>query len=208
MALQDTLDQLRNFDVGELDVNDIGIWPGAVKGIILVVLLVAVLAGGYFFYLTDKQELLTRIQAEETTLKSEYESKAFQAANLEQFRDQQKEMEARFGTLLRQLPSDTEVPGLLEDITLTALNNGLKIESIDLQPERRAEFYVELPITVTVNGDYHDLGSFVSGVANLSRIVTLHDFTIVPETSPGDLKMSILAKTYRYLDDEEGGGEG
>ncbi len=91
MALQDTLDQLRNFDVGELDVNDIGIWPGAVKAIILVVLLVAVLAGGYFFYLTDKQDLLTRIQAEETTLKSEYESKAFQAANLQQFRDQQKE---------------------------------------------------------------------------------------------------------------------
>ena len=207
MAFQDTLDQLRNFDVGELDVNDIGIWPGAVKAIILVVLLVAVLAGGYFFYLTDKQDLLTRIQAEETTLKSEYESKAFQAANLQQFRDQQKEMEARFGTLLRQLPSDTEVPGLLEDITLTALNNGLKIESIDLQPERRAEFYVELPITVTVNGDYHDLGSFVSGVANLSRIVTLLDFTIVPETSPGDLKMSILAKTYRYLDEEDGEGE-
>lgn len=203
MALQDTLDQLKNFDVSELDVNDIGIWPGAVKAIILAILFIVVLTGGYFFYLTEKQDLLTGIQAEETTLKSEYESKAFKAANLQQYRDQQKEMEARFGTLLRQLPSDTEVPGLLEDITLAALNNGLKIESIDLQPERRAEFYVELPITVTVNGDFHDLGSFVSGVANLSRIVTLHDFSIVPETSPGDLKMSILAKTYRYLDEGE-----
>ena len=204
MALQDTLDQLKSFDVGDLDVNDIGVWPAAVKGIILTILLVAVLAGGYFFYLTEKQDLLTRVQGEETTLKSEYESKSFQAANLQQYRDQQTEMEARFGTLLRQLPSDTEVPGLLEDITLTALNNGLKIESIDLQPERRAEFYVELPITITVNGDFHDLGSFVSGVANLSRIVTLHDFTIAPESSPGDLKMSILAKTYRYLDEGEG----
>ena len=204
MALQDTLDQLKSFDVGDLDVNDIGVWPAAVKGIILTILFVAVLAGGYFFYLTDKQDLLTGVQGEETTLKSEYESKSFQAANLQQYRDQQTEMEARFGTLLRQLPSDTEVPGLLEDITLTALNNGLKIESIDLQPERRAEFYVELPITVTVNGDFHDLGSFVSGVANLSRIVTLHDFTIAPESSPGDLKMSILAKTYRYLEDGEG----
>ena len=204
MALQDTLDQLKSFDVGDLDVNDIGVWPAAVKGIILTILFVAVLAGGYFFYLTDKQDVLTRVQGEETALKSEYESKSFQAANLQQYRDQQTEMEARFGTLLRQLPSDTEVPGLLEDITLAALNNGLKIESIDLQPERRAEFYVELPITITVNGDFHDLGSFVSGVANLSRIVTLHDFTIAPETSPGDLKMSILAKTYRYLDEGEG----
>ena len=204
MALQDTLDQLKSFDVGDLDVNDIGVWPAAVKALILTILFVAVLAGGYFFYLTDKQDLLTGVQGEETTLKSEYESKSFQAANLQQYRDQQTEMEARFGTLLRQLPSDTEVPGLLEDITLTALNNGLKIESIDLQPERRAEFYVELPITVTVNGDFHDLGSFVSGVANLSRIVTLHDFTIAPESSPGDLKMSILAKTYRYLEDGEG----
>ena len=204
MAFQDTLDQLRNFDVGDLDVNDIGIWPAAVKAIIIVVLFLAVLGGGYFFYLTDKQDLLTRVQGEETTLKSEYESKSFQAANLQQYREQQAEMEARFGTLLRQLPSDTEVPGLLEDITLTALSNGLKIESIDLQPERRAEFYVELPITVTVNGDFHDLGSFVSGVANLSRIVTLHDFSIAPESSPGDLKMSILAKTYRYLDEGEG----
>lgn len=204
MALQDTLDQLKSFDVGDLDVNDIGVWPAAFKAIILTILLVAVLAGGYFFYLTDKQDVLTRVQGEETTLKSEYESKSFQAANLQQYRDQQTEMEARFGTLLRQLPSDTEVPGLLEDITLTALNNGLKIESIDLQPERRAEFYVELPITITVNGDFHDLGAFVSGVANLSRIVTLHDFTIAPESSPGDLKMSILAKTYRYLDEGEG----
>jgi type IV pilus assembly protein PilO len=204
MTFQDTLDQLKSFDVGDLDVNDIGVWPVAVKGIILTILFVAVLAGGYFFYLTDKQDLLNGVRGEETTLKSEYESKSFQAANLQEYRDQQTEMEARFGTLLRQLPSDTEVPGLLEDITLAALNNGLKIESIDLQPERRAEFYVELPITITVNGDFHDLGSFVSGVANLSRIVTLHDFTIAPESSPGDLKMSILAKTYRYLDEGDG----
>jgi type IV pilus assembly protein PilO len=204
MALQDSIDQLRSLDINELDINDIGVWPGAVKAIILLILLVAVLAGGYFFYLTDKQDLLTRVQAEENALRSEYESKAFQAANLQQYRDQMQEMQARFGTLLRQLPSDTEVPGLLEDITLTALNNGLQIESIDLQSERRQEFYVELPITVVVNGDYHDLGSFVSGVANLSRIVTLHDFTISPERSPGDLKMSILAKTYRYLGEGEG----
>ena len=112
-------------------------------------------------------------------------------------------MEATFGALLKQLPSDTEVPGLLEDITRTAIDNELVIESIDLQPERRTEFYVELPIDIVVEGDYHKIGSFVSGVANLSRIVTLHDFDVKPESSVNHLKMSILAKTYRYLDEEE-----
>ena len=112
-------------------------------------------------------------------------------------------MQATFGALLRQLPSDTEVPGLLEDITRTALDHELTIESITLQPERRTEFYVELPIDIVVGGDYHKISSFVSGVANLSRIVTLHDFKIAPASSPTDLKMTILAKTYRYLEDEK-----
>jgi type IV pilus assembly protein PilO len=203
MALQDTLEQLRNLDVADLDVNDIGSWPAAVKVIVLVLLFVVVLLGGYFFYLTDKQTVLQTAQKQEAALKSEYESKAFQAANLPQYRQQKEEMEASFGSMLRQLPSDTEVPGLIEDITLAALDNGLTIESIDLQPERKAEFYVELPITIVVTGEYHDLGAFVSAVANLSRIVTLHDFTIKPSPTPANLKMSIVAKTYRYLGEED-----
>jgi type IV pilus assembly protein PilO len=194
MALQDTLDQLRALDVADLDINNLGAWPAPLKAIILLVLFIIVVVAGYFFYLTDKQE---------AALKAEYESKAFQAANLPQYRQQKEEMEASFGTMLRQLPSDTEVPGLIEDITLAALDNGLTIESIDLQPERKAEFYVELPITIVVTGEYHDIGAFVSAVANLSRIVTLHDFNIRPATSPTNLKMSIIAKTYRYLGEEE-----
>ena len=203
MALQDTLEQLRTLDVNDLDVNNIGSWPAAVKAIILFVLFAAVLALGYFLYLTDKQTQLESVEKQETGLRTEYESKAFQAANLAQYRQQKEEMEATFGTLLRQLPSDTEVPGLIEDITLTALDNELTIQSIDLQPERKAEFYVELPITIAVSGDYHDLGAFVSGVANLSRIVTLHDFNIRPDKSPTDLNMTILAKTYRYQDEDK-----
>jgi type IV pilus assembly protein PilO len=203
MALQDTLEQLRSFDVGDLDVNNIGSWPTPVKAIILVLILALVLALGYFFYLTDKQKELEAAEKAEQGLRSEYESKAFQAANLDEYRRQKDEMEASFGALLRQLPSDTEVPGLIEDITTTALDNELTIASIDLQTERKAEFYVELPITITVSGSYHDLGAFVSGVANLSPIVTLHDFTIKPEGAPADLKMTILAKTYRYMDDED-----
>ena len=203
MALQDTLEQLRSLDISDLEMDNIGAWPTAVKAIVLVLLFVAVLVGGYFFYLTDKQKLLDASEKQEVALRSEFESKAFQAANLPQYRQQKEEMEATFGSMLRQLPSDTEVPGLIEDITLAALDNGLTIESIDLQPERKAEFYVELPITIVVTGEYHDIGAFVSAVANLSRIVTLHDFNIKPSPNPANLKMSIVAKTYRYLGEEE-----
>ena len=203
MALQDTLDQIRNFDIGDLDINNIGSWPAAIKGIVMLLLFGGVLGGGYYAYLTDKQTMLDVVEAKEVNLRQDYESKAFRAANLDAYRKQRDEMEATFGALLKQLPSDTEVPGLLEDITRTAIDNELVIESIDLQPERRTEYYVELPIDIVVEGDYHKIGSFVSGVANLSRIVTLHDFDVKPESSVNHLKMSILAKKYRYLDEDE-----
>ena len=150
MAWQDTLEQLQSVDLGELDLNNMGSWPAAVKGIVMTLLFAAVVTGGYFYYLTDKQELLERAQTKEIGLRGEYETKAAQAANLEAYRQQKQEMEATFGALLRQLPSDTEVPGLLEDITLTALDNELTIESIDLRAENRTEFYVELPIDIVV----------------------------------------------------------
>lgn len=202
MAMQDTLEQLRNFDLSDLDFNNVGSWPGAVKAIVLLFLFVAVLGGGYYLHLTDKQKVLEQAERKEADLRQDFEKKSFQAANLDAYRKQKDEMEATFGALLRQLPSDTEVPGLLEDITRTALDNELTIESIDLAPEKRTEFYVELPIDIVVEGNYHKIGAFVSGVANLSRIVTLHDFTVAPQDSPQHLKMTILAKTYRYLDEE------
>jgi type IV pilus assembly protein PilO len=171
----------------------------------MVLVLLAVLGGGYYALLTDKLTLLERAEAQETDLRAEYERKSADAANLEAYRAQKAEMEATFGALLRQLPSDTEVPGLLDDITRTALDNELTIESIDLQQERKTEFYVELPIDIVVEGSYHKIGSFVSGVANLSRIVTLHDFLVSPQgENANNLRMTILAKTYRYLEEEEG----
>lgn len=203
MALKDSLEQLQNFDLADLDLNNVGSWPAAVKGIAMVLLFVLVLGGGYYLYLTDMQTTLERAERREQELRQDFETKSFKAANLEAYRQQKVEMETQFEGLLRQLPSDTEVPGLLEDITRTALDNELKIESIELQDEQRTEFYVELPIEIVVEGSYHKIGSFVSGVANLSRIVTLHDFTIEPQQSPENLKMAILAKTYRYLDEEE-----
>ncbi len=203
MALNDSLEQLKNFDLADLDVNNIGSWPAAVKAVVMALAFLLVLGGGYYFYLTSKQDALATAARKEQALRDDFDTKSFKAANLEAYREQKKEMQATFETLLRQLPSDTEVPGLIEDITRTALDNELTIESIDLKDEVHTEFYVELPIQIVVDGSYHKLGSFVSGVANLSRIVTLHDFNIEPQDSPTDLKMSILAKTYRYLDEDK-----
>lgn len=205
MAIQDTIEQLQNFDLNDLDFNNIGSWPTPVKVIIMIIVFLAVLGGGYYAVLTDKLQTLDRAELKETDLRNEYQQKSADAANLDAYRAQMKEMQATFGALLKQLPSDTEVPGLIDDITRTALDNELTIESIELQDEHRTEFYVELPIDIVVEGNYHNIGAFISGVANLSRIVTLHDFVIAPQDkSPEDLKMTILAKTYRYLDEEEG----
>ncbi|TDJ26252.1 MAG: pilus assembly protein PilP [Gammaproteobacteria bacterium] len=204
MALQDTLEQLQSFDFNDLDLNNIGTWPTPIKLILMLVVFSLVLGGGYYYYLTDKQTVLEQAETKEQSLKNDYEKKSSQAANLEAYREQKIQMENTFGALVKQLPSETEVPGLLEDITRTAIDNDLTIESIDLGAERVTEFYAELPIDITVEGDYHKIGSFVSGVANLSRIVTLHDFNISPAGSVQNLKMNIRAKTYRYLDDEEG----
>ncbi|HEX7037634.1 MAG TPA: type 4a pilus biogenesis protein PilO [Pseudomonadales bacterium] len=203
MALKDSLEQLQNFDLADLDLNNIGSWPGAVKVIVMVLLFLLVMGGGYYVHITDKQKALETAERKEQELRKDFETKSEKAANLDAYRQQKAEMETTFQGLLRQLPSDTEVPGLIEDITRTALDNELNIESIDLQDEVRTEFYVELPIRIVVEGNYHKIGSFVSGVANLSRIVTLHDFVIEPQDSPVNLKMSILAKTYRYLDEDE-----
>ncbi|MEX2488119.1 MAG: type 4a pilus biogenesis protein PilO [Pseudomonadales bacterium] len=210
MAMQDMIESLQNFDMQQLnDFNNVGSWPLAVKVILWAIAFVGALALGYFLHVTNLQTELNSVQQKETQLRSEYEEKAFEAAHLEAYRRQQKEMEESFEAILRQLPSDTEIPGLIEDITLVGLKNGLSFTSIDLQTERQHEFYVEKPIKIVVTGNYHQLGSFVSDVADLSRIVTLHDFNISPEGrrqgsrgADGDvLRMTITAKTYRYNDE-------
>ena len=202
MSLASSLESLRSVDLADLDMNNLGSWPAAAKVIAAILLMVLLLGGGYYFHLSDLQAGLDQQKAQEETLKQQFSSKAFQAANLEAYKAQMVEMEASFGALLRQLPSDTEVPGLLEDITHTGLGSGLEFEEIKLQPEVTQQFYIELPIQIKVVGGYHDLATFVSGVASLPRIVTLHDFAIKPlsKDSSSKLHMSILAKTYRYND--------
>lgn len=200
MALQDSIKQLQAVNLSELDFNNVGAWPAALKGIFLLILMMLIVGGGYYFYLSEKRAELKMTAQQEVELRADYENKAAQAANLEAYLLQKQEMNETFGALLRQLPSDTEVPGLVEDITRTAIDSELRIESIALKPEQRSEFYVELPIDIVVEGEYHKIGAFVSAIANLPRIVTLHDFKIEPQGSPQRLKMSILAKTYRYLE--------
>ncbi|MDF3193675.1 type 4a pilus biogenesis protein PilO [Pseudomonas sp. 1928-m] len=201
MSLNDSLESLRQIDLNDLDLNNIGSWPAAVKFIAGALLLVGIVALGYNFHLKDLQVQLEGKQAEEISLKEQFSSKAFQAANLDAYKEQMQEMEVSFGALLKQLPSDTEVPGLLEDITRTGLGSGLEFEEIKLLPEAVQQFYIELPIQIVVVGAYHDLATFVSGVASLPRIVTLHDFDLTPDAeNSSKLRMTILAKTYRYND--------
>ena len=202
MRLSDWFESLRKIDINDLDTNNMGSWPPAIKALAGILLMILVLSLGYSFSISDLQSHLELKREEESALKEQFANKAHMAANLELYTQQMKEMENSFGVLLRQLPSDTEVPGLLEDITRTGLGSGLEFEEIKLLPENTQQFYIELPIQITVTGAYHDLATFVSGVAGLPRIVTLHDFDLAPANPEGGskLRMRILAKTYRYND--------
>ena len=197
MSFKDSLNELQEIDFADLDIQQIGVWPGSLKTILLVLVLILILALGYFFKIKEMSQQHSVAAKKELKLLEQYESKAFQAANLDAYRQQMIELDETFGALLKQLPKDTEVPGLLEDITEVAYGSGLSMKSISLQPERASEFYIELPIKIDVTGDYHDFGSFVSGVAALPRIVTLHDYSIT-QTNGMLLNLVIEAKTYRY----------
>ena len=199
MSLADSMKSLNEFDINDLDVNNAGIWPAPIKAIAVLVVFGLILGGGYWFFIKDQYVRLAGVEKTEMELREQYEQKAYKVANLEVFKNQMVEMEETFGALVKQLPSDTEVPGLLEDITNTAVGSGLELREIKLQSEQRRDFYVELPINIQVSGTYHELASFVSSVASLPRIVTLHDFTIKPKSGESDrLDMQVLARTYRY----------
>jgi type IV pilus assembly protein PilO len=202
MALADIAKSLQEVQLSDLTVDNIGSWPMPVKAVAWVAAFGAACFLGYNQHLQDLQLGLDEARASEVQLRSQFEAKAFQVANLDALRAQLKEMEEQFGALLGQLPKDTEVPGLLEDITEKGVDSGLKFSSIALQGEQVAEFYVELPIDINLTGTYHDLGAFASGVAGLPRIVTLHDFKIAPGQGSGELSMQITAKTYRYKGEE------
>lgn len=193
----------------ELDFNDVGGWPLPIKAAAIVLLAAAVLFGGYWLDTRNQLAALQAAQKKEASLKSTYEAKMAKAVNLDAYKAQMAEMKRSFGTMLRQLPGKTEIADLLVDITQAGLNNGLEFELFKPEKEVPAEFYAEMPIKIRVIGTYQDFGKFVSDVAALPRIVTLHDINIQPLSKgakggqEGELAMDATAKTYRYLDESE-----
>lgn len=192
-------------ELNELDFSEVGDWPLVVK-LVLVVLLCALLGvGGYFGLITDQEEQLARVQREEKELRKEFENKQDRAANLENYKRQLALMEESFGAMRRQLPDKTEVADLLVDVSQTGLAAGLEFELFQPQGETPREFYAELPIKLRVKGTYHEFGEFISGLAALPRIVTIHNVHISPRNrkgNAGELVLEATAKTYRYLDEE------
>jgi len=167
-------------ELNELDLSNIGDWPAVVKAILILILCVLVAVGWYFLYTEDQFKELERVERVEQDLRLDFEGKQAKAANLEAYRAQLAEMQESFGAMLRQLPNRTEVADLLVDVSQTGLAAGLEFELFQPQPEIPKDFYAELPIKVRVIGKYHEFGEFVSGLAALPRIVTIHNVGISP----------------------------
>lgn len=198
-------------DLKRLDPNNVGSWPVSIKAIAVGIVCLGVVGLGYWFDTRAQIEALEKDQRKEVELKKTFEEKQAKAVSLNAYKKQMEEMQKVFGEMLRQLPSKTEVAALLVDISQVGVAAGLEFELFKPEPEIPMEFYAELPIKIRVNGNYHQFGGFVSGIAALPRIVTLHDFVIsqVKDAKSKDSKrkgaliMEATAKTYRYLDDEE-----
>lgn len=191
------LDQFKN-----LDFDNVGDWPGLVKGFFTVLVFAAVIGLVYYFDTTDQIQRLESAERQELDLKNEFETKQEKAVNLLAYREQMKDMCISFRGMLRQLPTNTEIPGLIDDISQSEAYSGLEFRETKYLTERKAQFYTEKPVSIEVTGDYHQLGIFVSRVSSLPRIVTLHNLTI--ERPKGrnvdntNLTLKVLAKTYRY----------
>ncbi|TYK65249.1 type 4a pilus biogenesis protein PilO [Colwellia echini] len=195
------------FDASQFDnleLDNIGQWPAAAKLMLAIFLAVMIMFLGYMGLISDQMEALERSYAEENTLKQSYKTKYHIAANLDLFRAQMVEAEDTFANQLRSLPNSHEIPGLLDDITFVGTTSGLDFVKLEWQPEISKEIYIELPIDIEVIGPYHSFGQFVSKIAGLPRIVTLHDFKIKIERNDiASLNLKLQAKTYRYQEEAE-----
>ena len=191
-------------DLNQLDFSNLGDWPVAAKT--LAILLVCGLVAGAGYYLDTQHQLvsLDQVASQEQALRAEFERKQEKAANLEVYKQQLEEMRQLFGAMLKQLPDKTEVAALLVDVSQTGLAAGLEFELFQPMAEVRKDFYAELPIKLRVLGRYHEFGEFISGLAALPRIVTIHDVSIEPSKKAGGrLQLVATAKTYRYLEESE-----
>lgn len=195
---------MKDINLNDLDLSNIAAWPTSIKVVLIALVCIAAAVGGYFLDIQGQRDKLANAEKQEINLKQEFETKQAKAVNLDAYKQQLKEIEESFGAMLRQLPSKTEVEGLLVDISQTGLASGIEFQLFKPQGERFIEFYAELPISMKMTGSYHEFGTFVSGVASLPRIVTLHDISIIDDKKGGGrLTMEVTAKTYRYLDEAE-----
>lgn len=193
-------------ELQSLDVNDIGRWPLAFRAAVIVLVFIAVtFAGIWFTIVKDKAPVLQRAEAEEQELRVTFENKQRKAANYDAYKAQLAQIEQSFGTMLRQLPGETEIPSLIVDISQTGLAAGLQEKLFQPQAEIPKDFYAEKPIKIQLSGGYHEMANFVSGIAALPRIVTLHDINITPEQqgSFDSLSLEVTAKTYRYIEEAD-----
>src|SRR5210317_2142811 len=192
-------------ELQSLDANDVGRWPLPFRIAVIVIVFALVTGLGiYWFIVKDKAPQLERAQGEEIELRLTFENKQKKAANYDDYKAQLAEIEQSFGTMLRQLPGETEIPSLIVDISQTGLAAGLQEKLFQPQSEVPKDFYAEKPIKIRLSGGYHEIANFVSGVAALPRIVTLHDINITPERQADfdNLSIEVTAKTYRYMDEE------
>ncbi len=193
------LDELR-----ALDTSDVGRWPFLFRALFVVLIFVVVTAASvYYFPIKNKTPLLEQAEAKEAELRQTFIVRQRKAANFEAYKAQLAEIEQSFGAMLRQLPGKTEVPSLLVDISQTGLGAGLEEELFRPDSEIRRDFYAELPIRIRLRGTYHELARFVSDIAALPRIVTIHDVELSGSEGSAELQMDLIAKTYRYLEDDE-----
>ncbi len=192
-------------ELQSLDINDVGRWPFMFRAALIVLVFSVVTGlGVYWTIIQDKAPQLSRAQEDEQNLRVTFENKQRKAANYDAYKRQLSQIEQSFGTMLRQLPGETEIPSLIVDISQTGLAAGLQEKLFQPQPEIPKDFYAEKPIKIRLSGGYHEMANFVSGIAALPRIVTLHDISITPEAQDSfdRLSLEVTAKTYRYLDEE------
>lgn len=182
-------------ELNELDFDQIAAWPFEVKTVVALFVAIIALIGGYYTLVKDKLPLLEKVQLQEVDLKASYQGKYNIAVNLPAYQEQLKRLEKDFSSMLKSLPTSNETPGLLDDITFVGTSAGLTFKLLNWQKEVPKEFYTELPIQIEVTGNYHAFGKFVSDIAALPRIVTVHDFEVSQELS--NLKLKLAAKTYR-----------
>jgi len=198
-------------NINELDFENIGGWPLGARFAAIFLVFAAVAGGGFYYFTQDKIAELEKVESKEEPLKKEFKAKQGKAANLEAYKSQMVEMEKRFGSMLRQLPQKTEVADLLVEISQTGLSNNLEFSLFKPSGEKRKEFYAELPVNIKVTGTYHDFGGFATGIAALPRIVTIHNVAMIPKKGKKaksvdedkNLTITLVAKTYRYLDQNE-----